>query len=325
MPKHVRRATDELQALFESNALKFRDLILAMVRKTARGEHIDRQRAQLGDLIAESMTVSDLMGRRRLLLEADAFREDVPDELASQVLFRDVAQMVPSVPFKEAIRDIVRREPRLAESAEAVAEIYKRRQGFALARSAEIAVTKRVQKAVEVLSKGGSGTVSATKILQKIGVEHGADKRGWTEAYSETVYRTNLNTAYTAGRFQQAKDENVAKVIGGFQLDAINDGDVRRGRVPQDSFGEGVEHHLAGDGLIAATTDPIWEFASPPHGYNCRCSLIMVSRFRLKRMGLIEPNGKVRRFHPKGMAYFQTNFRPHPNFERGRPDGGIYG
>lgn len=320
MTKHVRRATDELQALFRANALKFRDILEVMVRRTARNEHVDRQRDQLADVISETMAVSDLMGRRRLLLEADAFREDVPDELASRILFRDVASVVPNVPFKEAIADIVRREPRLAQTAEAVAEIYKRKAGFALARSAEIAVTKRVQKAVEVLSRAGAGTLTGTKIIQQIGAQHGATERGWTEAYSETVYRTNLNTAYTAGRFEQSKDENVRSVIGAFQLDAINDSDVRRGRKE-----DGFEHHLAGDGLVAATTDPVWSFASPPHGYNCRCSLIMVSRFRLKRMGLIEPNGKIRTFHPKGMEFFRSNFKPHPNFARESATGAIYG
>ena len=130
----------------------------------------------------------------------------------------------------------------------------------------------------------------------------------FTRAYSETVYRTNLTSAFAAGRFKQVESEEVRRVTPAFEFDAIDDAAVR-------------PNHAAADGLIAAVNDPVWSRISPPLGHNCRCGLRLVDRFELKRRGLLRGFSVT--------PYFPPNFReakPDDGFTKGgRPDGQIYG
>ncbi len=128
-------------------------------------------------------------------------------------------------------------------------------------------------------------------------------------AYSETIYRTNLNTAYNAGRIRQAQDPAIAAFHPAFRYDAISDSDVRRGR-PEDNN----ENHLALDGVIAATNHPFWSVYSPPNGFNCRCSLQMLSVFQLERMGIDPGNipDPPAKFTASGAGFVHPSFRSNP-------------
>ena len=95
------------------------------------------------------------------------------------------------------------------------------------------------------------------------------------------MYRTNLNTAYTEGRFQQLKDPVIRRIVGAFEFSSINDNDTRT-------------NHKKCDGLIAAVDSTIWNRYKTPIGYNCRCDVVEVTRSMLERLDLIQPNGAIR-------------------------------
>jgi SPP1 gp7 family putative phage head morphogenesis protein len=135
-----------------------------------------------------------------------------------------------------------------------------------------------------------------SEIVQRLG--------DWSRAYADTVYRTNLTSAYTAGRFRQ--QEGVSDVIGAFGFRSRRDDSTR-------------PNHRAAEGLIAPPHDIIWERLSPPLGYNCRCSLRLVSRFELERLGLLR-DGRVMRFEPATLA----QAGPDKGFLSVRPDRRIY-
>ena len=216
------------------------------------------------------------------------------------------SDLVPKVEFEQAIRDVLAREPRLAANADEVARIYRTRHALAVAHSTEIELTRRVQEAIAEVARSGDGTVRAEKVIAEIG--------GWPRSYAETVYRTNLATAYQAGRFQQAFDPRVAPEMRAFEYQTVGDVDVRDGT-------DGPENHAAADGLIAGTKDSVWHRASPPCGYNCRCSLRLVGVDELEELGLIRPDGQVQRREPSNF----NEFRPHPRFGHSRPDLLVYG
>ncbi len=210
------------------------------------------------DTIRFTQMIADLAGRRRVLLETDAFKAGLRSQ--QELKFRDdviaisttsniKTKGIPSVPFREAIEDIISREPRLATSAEAVQEAYSRGRVFALARvdSLESNITQRVQSAIAQAELRGTTVSSISDLIAEIG--------GFTKAYAETVFRTNISTAYTAGRFQQFNDPVIKEVIGGVLFSATNDSRVR-------------PNHLAADGLVANSDDPIWSLIAPPLGYN---------------------------------------------------------
>jgi len=245
------------------------------------------------------MALSDLLGRRRLVLEAAAARKGVPDSLIGIVVFAETP-VVPHVPFEEAVRDLVSRTPALARSAAQVERVY-RAHGFAMARSASLQVTKHVQGILAELMREGVTLAKAEDLVARAG--------NFARAYAETVYRTNMNTAYSAGRFMQARDPDVAAVIGGLERVSVLDSDVR-------------PNHAAGHGLVASVNDPVWGVAAPPSGYNCRCSAIFTSKGELRRRGLLDvKTGRVRRYEPPGFR----RFHPDPGFRASRPDTAIYG
>lgn len=293
---HYRRLKDpsvELVDLWRRSAKSYRDAVLRLINAYLNDRDPEPARENLQRILGESLTMADMLGRRRLLLEADHAADQVPADLRQLAVFDSVTVVLPkdqAVPFEDAIADLVGREPRLAATWQDVAELYRERHAFALVRSTDLSVTKKVQ---ELLAKAAEGEP----------VKDGAE--AFADHYGRMVYRTNLNTAYSAGRFQMARDPDVAPVVGAFERYAIGDADVRRGR----SKDRG-ENHWAANGLVAAITDPVWRFAGTPSGYNCRCGLRIVSKFELKRKGLLDANGRVRRHEPATFG----SFRPHPAF-----------
>lgn len=316
MPR-LRASSAELQRLWESAQDELRNYLEDLVAVVAQAA-IDRSQssqaaigsAVLGvrERLSELNALGDLLGRARLLREADAAKRNEPasflnDPLGGFLLF-DAATSVPHVPFKDAIRDIAKREPRLAGTVAEVAEVY-REHGFSAVQAVSESVLKRVQAEIGLGIKTGRAIRDAAEIV--------ASMADWTKAYSHTVVRTNLTSAYTAGRFQQLADPTVRRFIPALQFVSVRepwDPKRRTGTRP---------NHLAAHGLVAAVDDPIWGLLAPPLGYNCRCTVILVTLGMLAAMGLLNKDGSVRKaVRPRGAG-------PDPGFvHAGRPDMGIY-
>ncbi len=91
----------------------------------------------------------------------------------------------------------------------------------------------------------------------------------------DTVFRTNLKTAYEAGRFEQFQDPDVAPFFPFFQYHAVMDVRTR-------------PNHAAMNGRIYATSNAIWSVWYPPCGFNCRCTVTAVSAAEARQRGLTE-------------------------------------
>ena len=297
----VKSSIDELADLQARTAISFSDRLLQLASALVVDRHPsaiakERALARLSRLIGETMALSDLMGRRRLILEAEAVRARQP--VSTRAVFSETP-VVPHVEFDEAVADMVSRRPELAKSAEKVAEVYER-HGFALAQAAELSIVKRIQEFIAKALREGRTVPKAAETIAGIG--------DFTQAYAETVYRTNVATAYTAGRFQQAADPDIAEVIGAFEFNAVLDADTR-------------PNHAAAHGLLASQNDPIWATYSPPLGFQCRCDLRLVDRFELRERNLLDTAGRTLRILP---GTFSSAY-PDPGFGHGRPDRRIYG
>lgn len=295
----LKESINELAEFFDNSAITFRKALERVVR--SQFDEADRVTAlnNLQTVIAETMTLSDLLGRRRLLLEVAAGTGGTSVTLPP-VLFVETP-VFPRLTFLEAVRDLTSRGALEGFNWQQVAELYRTRHAFALARSSDIALTQQVQKAIERFQRRGVTLRGAERVIAEMG--------DWTTSYAELVYRTNLSTAYTAGRFQQAADPDVAAVIGAFEYSTAGDSDVRSGR-PVDSG----ENHAAANGFVAATTDPIWDTTAPPSGYSCRCTIRMVPRAELVQRDLVSSDGRVERFIPSGFSAY----RRHPAFSTSR-------
>ncbi len=78
---------------------------------------------------------------------------------------------------------------------------------------------------------------------------------------SNLIWRTNISTAYQAGRWQQFEDGGID-----YLMYVHNDG-VRHPR----------PHHVAMDGTVLPRTDPFWSANYPPNGWGCRCRAVAAS------------------------------------------------
>ncbi|WP_421173766.1 phage minor head protein [Aeromonas enteropelogenes] len=86
----------------------------------------------------------------------------------------------------------------------------------------------------------------------------------------ETIYRTNMTTAYQAGRYLQQLGLPERPY---WQYIAVMDERTRA-------------NHAAMNGLVFAATDPIWLTHYPPNDWGCRCRVRAMSKMRLDANGL---------------------------------------
>lgn len=295
----MKSAIDEKMELLYHSPQAFVDAMNNVASSMFKGDDpaVRAKTTKLGQLIGETMQLADALGRKRLLMEVDSkSKREQPAHfrcLAAQNFM--ATPVVPHVQFKEAYEDILRREPRIAKSRDEIARAYSGDNGFAilrlptrLASDARMKLLQRVQRVIADFAAKGESTASVRVKLSAIG--------DFTKSYAETIYRTNLATAFTAGRMKQMQDRDVQDVAPAFEFVTAKDSDVR-------------SNHRATQGLIAKVDSPAWDHYAPPLGFNCRCDLRVVDRYELKKKGLLE----------------QINKAPHypPNIEAGGPDPGF--
>lgn len=87
----------------------------------------------------------------------------------------------------------------------------------------------------------------------------------------KTIYQTNLQSAYMAGR--KAEMEQTTETHPYWMYVAILDGKTR-------------PSHRALNGQVFRHDDPIWSAIFPPNGFNCRCRVVALSEAAVKRRGL---------------------------------------
>lgn len=87
----------------------------------------------------------------------------------------------------------------------------------------------------------------------------------------KTIYQTNLQSAYMAGR--KAAMEETTDTHPYWMYVAILDGKTR-------------PSHRALNGQVFRHDDPIWASIFPPNGFNCRCRVVALSEAAVKRRGL---------------------------------------
>lgn len=96
--------------------------------------------------------------------------------------------------------------------------------------------------------------------------KHAAERfesAGWlpdNPSHLETVFRTNVVGAYNGGRARQATQPEVLAVRPFWESLGVGDGPPRQ-----------RPGHARMHGVVLRATDPFWQEAYPPYGYNCRC------------------------------------------------------
>lgn len=270
------------------------DLYVALVRgnKPAARD----ARVELARVMVQTMGAAEVLGASMTIAAA-----------TTGAKFAAEQTVLPRVTLTEALEDFVERTPvtirnAAARTAQAIAKLYTEDRVAAFVRSAESSVTREAQSFIARGLREGFDEGEAGRRLS-MSVEQIREKSGpWSEGYARMVFRTNVNTAVTAGRFRQAQDPDIKAVVPAFVFDAVGDADTRH-------------NHDAADGLILSVDDTRWNRIAPPLGYNCRCQVRHVNVVELEAMGMLAPDGSLKRVTVPSTIF------PDPGFRHGgRPD-----
>lgn len=91
------------------------------------------------------------------------------------------------------------------------------------------------------------------------------------ESYLDNVFRTNIQSAYAHGRWQQQQRNKAARPY--LMYSAIDDSRVR-------------PSHLAMNRIIRHIDDPFWLTWYPPNGFRCRCTVIALTEKQALKYGI---------------------------------------
>lgn len=106
------------------------------------------------------------------------------------------------------------------------------------------------------------------------------DAAGWTPlnpSHVETVFRTNVMTAYNSGRVRQMTQPAVLALRPYWQILGVGDGPPRERPT-----------HAAVNGLVLRADDPFFSKAIPPFGYNCRHRIRSLSKSQGEAVGITD-------------------------------------
>ncbi|WP_051294828.1 phage head morphogenesis protein [Maridesulfovibrio bastinii] len=126
-----------------------------------------------------------------------------------------------------------------------------------------------VQNALDKMLKNGGTLVDFKKEFPEI-----IKAQGWTGKKAhrvDNIFRTNLQCAYMAGRYEQMKKTNRLRPY--WQYIAVEDKRTR-------------PSHMALDGKVYPAEHEFWNKYYPPNGFRCRCTVMSLSERQLKKMGL---------------------------------------
>lgn len=163
------------------------------------------------------------------------------------------------VTFAEAIKYLRNQLPIPTDRWDALTA-EERDVAFTLAKSTAANITSGVHNLVIKAAEEGTTFDQFRKEFRSL-----MKARGWLPEKSEDyhawradlVYQTNLNVAYSAGRYEQMTDPDVLKVNNAWTW---NHGDSPNFR----------PHHKALDGKTFRADDPFWQ-TMYPGGFGCRC------------------------------------------------------
>lgn len=262
-------------------------------------------RADLAETMRETLGTAEILGARMALAAAGRAGAKMRRGVATHQFAEQT--LVPNVTFAEALEDFVTRAPVTLQNAaertaQRIAELYSTDRVVAFARSAEETVTREAQAFIARAFRTGLGENRVGAQLAATVNEIREQSAAWSEGYARMVFRTNVNTAVTAGRFRQTRDPDVRAVVPAFRFDAVGDGDTR-------------DNHGAADGMILRVDHPAWGKIAPPLGYNCRCQVVHVSALELDALGKLRDDGTVIDDTVPAGAFPDDGFR-----HSGRPD-----
>jgi SPP1 gp7 family putative phage head morphogenesis protein len=210
---------------------------------------------------------------------------------------------IPSLPFEEAVTFMKSRIPVTRAEWDAL-EPKLRFRSFTVARLAQLDYIDTARQVLTKALETGKGTAETYKQWQSIQALIQDDALRLRPGYWENVFRTNTQTAYTAGKLTQFQN---------------NPPPAWRLLIVEDSRTSNICRGLIRDGkddLVMASDHPFWKtFGFPPYHYQCRTGLQAVYQSQIDHGVKVE--------NP-AMKNLRAEFRPMKGFGGNPLDSGSY-
>lgn len=244
---------------------------------------LQRARPLLIDHIADTQLASWVAGMNELakqfplwLLEEflTGIRQPPPPGSTRFFFFEDQPRL--RFPLLEkAAENLARRKIMTREQWDSVTEKAQRDAFFITGDIAEQAIEKVRDELVEDINAGtslGSFSDRVEDILSRSAIG---------PARLETIYRTNVQSAFRDGRETLASDPVVTELFPYQEYIPIRDARTRHDHAELGKLG------LSGT-AIYRRDDPMWDHFTPPWDYNCRCGVRLLTIEAAARKGVAE-------------------------------------
>lgn len=186
-------------------------------------------------------------------------------------------------------------------------EASTRQKAFTVAGvGAEETLTKIRNVLAENVSEGADYEAFKSKVMDAVGAG-----TFLSEPHMETVFRTNVQTAFSDGQMAVLNHPLVRSGFPYSRYDSIHDDRVRPEHRAMD------EHGIDGSNVYR-TDDPVFQTFRPPWSYNCRCAWTPLTVRQAAEEGIPEAQEWMRTgVEPENKAFVpMPDFAPSPGFDR---------
>ncbi len=166
-------------------------------------------------------------------------------------------------PVGDARKQFERREAVTRDVYDTMTDAARRR-AMTVAGATNREIVRTVQRElVRQVAEGADLRQFSERVVPRL------EAAGWTPVsagHAENVLRTNVATAYNAGRARQMTQPRVLEARGYWQIVTVNDGPPRQRPT-----------HQAAHLVVLRADDPFWLTCYAPFGYQCRCRVRSLS------------------------------------------------
>jgi len=162
----------------------------------------------------------------------------------------------------DAAQDFLKRRLNLDPAAVAALREKYGPTAIEVTRGMSMVAEAAAQNAVREIAAAGYHVAEGTRVLRERLAAAGVGPM--KPHLVETLYRTQIQEAYSAGQWNATKDDpDIDEILWGWEYVTAGDDRVR-------------PNHYSLDGVRLAKDDPRWSQLWPPNGFNCRCQAIEI-------------------------------------------------
>ncbi len=300
---------EEMRSVIVRESIKARRQLLPNHRVL---ESIRNVVADLTPILAESFWSSDLSAwltayewnakklpdwLNQYLVESSGVGRVPPGRIIGSLFEEDVPKKIIFKQLKNAAKSLMDRGILDREDFDRVNRDAKARS-FTIAGELETDTIETVRDVLsELVDEGGSLKMFRDQVADRIG----SSRIG--PAHLENIYRTNMQSAIRDGRESLLQNPIVSSIFPYQEYVATHDGRVRKDHLALETLG------LSGTGIYRRD-DPFWEHWTPPCGYNCRCTTILITLESAAKKGVLEAQRWIDTGRPPSEPEFRLSSIP---------------